>query len=358
MTSSSRRATRKDEHIKYALQGRLPHADFSDIRLIHNCLPELDLNQVNLRTSLAGFSMQAPVFINAITGGSENSIGINRALARVAREGNYAMAVGSQKAALQGTGVARKSFTVVREENPQGMVWANLGAYADKDMAKEAVEMIDADGLQIHLNVPQELAMPETEGDRSFNGLLSRIEDICRALKVPVMVKEVGFGIAGEQARLLSENGVSAIDVGGQGGTNFLKVESRRSKGGISPYLVDGWGIPTAISLAEALCTVDGKIDVVASGGINNSLNMAKALAMGASAVGVAGMAVRVLCKYGEKALLRRLKDLEAELAKILLMTGSASLQELRNKPLVITGYTEEWLRQRGFKFNRGSEKV
>jgi len=333
--------------LRHALKGKLRCADFQEVHLVHNSLPELDLSEVNLETRLAGIPMRSPLFINALTGGTPEAYKINRSLARVAREGGFAMAVGSQRVGLQHES-AEESFRVVRRENPGGIVWANLGAYADTREARAAVEMIEADGLQIHLNVPQELAMKE--GDVSFKGNLARINAVCEALKVPVMAKEVGFGMAAEQARELKEAGVQAIDVGGRGGTNFLNIETRRRDGntGFSPQLSNYWGIPTAVSLAEVLSSASGEVDVVASGGVNTSLNLAKSLAMGARAAGIAGMAVKILCRFGEKALLRRLQKLERELVRIMVMTGAGELEELRKKPLVVTGFTKEWIRQRG----------
>lgn len=337
------RLRRKDEHIIIRLKQKPALADFSDIELLHNCLPERNFDEVTLETSFLGMKLGSPFFINALTGGTPLSKRVNAALARVARECALPIALGSQMAALENPRV-QDTFKVVRRIYPGGLIWANLGPYATAELARRAVEMIDAAALQIHLNVPQELAM--REGERSFRGTLQRIEKIAAAVDCPVIVKEVGFGIAREQARLLVEAGAAAIDVGGRGGTNFIAIESRRSRRRFSPELLS-WGLPTAVSLLEVLDGAAGRAAVIASGGMFSSLNMAKALALGAQAVGIAGHPLYILLKKGPGALIRALRKLERELRLIMLMTGSASLEELRRAPLVITGFTGEWMKER-----------
>lgn len=337
------RLNRKDEHIIIRLKQKPSLADFSDIHFVHNCLPDRNLNEVTLETSLLGTELGSPLFINALTGGTPLSKLVNAALAGVARECGLPMALGSQMAALDNP-LVEDTFKVVREVYPEGQIWANLGAYATPELARRAIEMIDAAALQIHLNVPQELAMKE--GDCRFRGTLRRIEEIAAAVKCPVIIKEVGFGIAREQARLLIGAGAAAIDVGGRGGTNFVAIEGRRSRRSLSPEILS-WGLPTAISLLEVLDAAAGKAEVIAAGGMFSSLNIAKALALGARAVGIAGYPVYLLLKRGRRALVREIKKLERELRRIMLMTGSASLEELRRVPLVITGFTGEWMQQR-----------
>lgn len=340
------RFNRKDEHILIGLKQKRGLADFSDIHFIHNCLPERDLNEVNLKTRLHGVDLGSPFFINALTGGTPLAGRINAALALAARECNLPMALGSQAIALENP-AAVNSFRIVRKINPKGILWANLGSYATLEMARRAVEMIDAAALQIHLNVPQELAMKE--GDRCFRGALERIGRIAGALSKPVVVKEVGFGIAREQALLLLEAGVAAIDVGGRGGTNFLTLENRRSRRILSREILS-WGIPTAISLIEVLDAVKGEAGVIAGGGMCSGYNIARALALGADAVGLAGYPLQLVLRKGPRALIRAIGKLEEELRLLMLMTGSSSLPELRRVPLVITGFTREWMESRQIK--------
>ena len=345
MTKRDRsRLQRKDEHLALSLRQKPGLADFSEIRFVHNCLPEQDLDGVTLKTDLLGMALRSPLFINAVTGGTPRALKINADLAWAARECGLPMALGSQMAALEHPAV-RATFNVVRRVNPSGVIWANLGAYATPKMALQAVRMVGAQAVQIHLNVPQELAMGE--GDFRFRGNLERIRAVAAALPVPLIVKEVGFGMAREQALALLDAGAAAVDVGGRGGTNFLSIENYRAGAGISPEIL-GWGIPTAISLVEVLCAVEGKIPVIAAGGMASSLSIAKALALGASAVGMAGLPVYLLFKRGRRALVEEIKRIEGELRLIMLMAGASTLDELRQRPLVMTGFTAEWLERRG----------
>ena len=241
------RVDRKDEHIYYSLRKVPARADFSEIYLVHNCLPNLDFNEISLNATYMGRTYRSPLFINALTGGTRLALRVNAELAVVARDKDLPMAVGSQMAALENN-EALASFKIIRRVNPRGSIWANIGSYANSSMAKKAIRMIRADGLQIHLNVAQELMMPE--GDCNFAGMVDRIAQIVKTCQVPVIVKEVGFGIAREQALELMQVGVKAIDVAGRGGTNFIYIESRRSGRSISDELYR-WGIPTAISIVE-----------------------------------------------------------------------------------------------------------
>lgn len=346
------RLSRKDEHIRAVLIQKPGLADFKDIHLVPNSLPERNLDEVTLATTLAGMELGSPLFINALTGGTPLAKEVNADLAFVARECGMAMALGSQMAALENSRV-EDSFKVVRRVHPRGRFWANLGAYATPEMARRAIEMIDAAALQIHLNAAQELAMKE--GDRRFRGMLRRIEKIAAAVHCPVIVKEVGFGIAREQARLLIAAGASAIDVGGRGGTNFLEIESRRSREPFSPGL-STWGLPTALSLIEALDAAAGRrVGVIASGGMFSSLNIAKALALGAQAVGIAGYPLYLLLKRGRHTLIKAIRNLKRELRLIMLMSGAVSLEELQCIPLVITGFTGAWMKQRRLALHRGN---
>ncbi len=338
------RARRKDEHIYYSMCYAPQKADFSDVALIHNCLPDLNFNRINLETAYMGRTFRSPLFINAVTGGTKLGLRINALLAGVARRFGLPMAVGSQMAALESR-ASETSFKVVRRINPDGAIWANIGSYADPDLVLRAVKMIRADAVQIHLNAAQELIM--SDGDRAFEGMVSRIEKIIKTAGVPVIVKEVGFGMAREQAALLCRAGVSAVDTGGRGGTNFLAIESRRAGVNLSPGLKT-WGIPTAISIIEAASVLSGKTALFASGGIYDALDIAKALALGARAVGLAGYPLYCLLREGQSALVEKIENIETELRIIMMLTGAGTVTELQTRPLVITGYTAEWMKRRG----------
>ncbi|MFD0694855.1 type 2 isopentenyl-diphosphate Delta-isomerase [Paenibacillus sp. GCM10027628] len=346
------RISRKMEHVHYALEfGQSKQQGLSDVKLVHNCLPETSTDQIALKTQIGDLIMSSPILINAMTGGAQETESINRELAIVAREKGLAMAVGSQMSAIKNSEVA-SSYQVVRRENPNGLVFANLGSEATVDQALRAVDMIEANALQIHLNVMQELIMPE--GDRSFIGMLDRIAAIVQRVHVPVIVKEVGFGIVKENAKQLQSIGVHLLDVGGSGGTNFAAIENARRSAAMD-WLND-WGTPTSIALLEAL-SVYPRGAVIASGGITNALEAAKALALGASAVGMAGAFLKVLRTDGTDALHRFADELEQGLILIMTALGAKTVQELWHHPVVITGETAEWCRSRGIDITAYAER-
>lgn len=255
------------------------------------------------------------------------------------------MAVGSQKIALNGE--AADSFKIVRHVNPRGMVFANIGAEVDVEDAVKAVEMLEANALQIHLNIAQEMVMKE--GRKNFKGLLEKIKQITHNIKVPVIVKEVGFGIAREQARMLVDTGVKIIDVGGFGGTNFIAIENRRRR---FDRLInfESWGIPTPISLIEVINEVKDEADIISSGGLRSGLDVAKSLALGAKAGAFAGLFLYILVNKGPQVLKKFINKIETELKYAMVMTGSKNLDELRQRPLIIEGKTLCWMKNRGIR--------
>jgi isopentenyl-diphosphate Delta-isomerase len=336
------RAKRKWDHIQHALTtGQKSLTGFQDVTFIHQSLPDTRLEHASLKTEIGELYLSSPIFINAMTGGGgEKTWEINRDLAIAARETGLAIAVGSQMSALKDENEAA-SYRVVRKENPNGILFANLGSEATLDQAKAAVEMIEANALQIHLNVIQELVMPE--GDRDFIGALKRIENIVHNLEVPVIVKEVGFGMSKETGRRLKEAGISIADVGGFGGTNFSKIENERRQRHI-PFF-DNWGIPTAVSIAEA--SNEGGLAVLASGGIQNSTEAAKSIALGADAVGMAGALLKVLVNENVDSLIEEINNLHYELKLIMTALGAENIKQLQDAPLIIGGEVYHWLQQR-----------
>lgn len=327
---------------------------FEDIHFVHNCLPEINRWEINTAVKFCGWELKFPLMINAITGGIDEAAGINRSLAAVARKLGIPMAVGSQAAALQDREV-EFSYKVVREENPDGFIAANVSAGLSPEEALNAVEMINADALQLHLNIPQEVMMPENEGELSFQGYLDNIRETVRSSHVPVIVKEVGCGIAREQAEQIISTGVAALDVGGKGGTNFILIEGLRHNGETAhPFL--NWGLSTAASLAEVVHSAGlqaGQVDIVASGGIRSGLDTAKALALGGSLIGIAGPLVRCFFKGGEEEVEHYLLGIEKQLRQVMIMLGARNVSELREKPLVILGDTAQWLQRRGIDPDR-----
>jgi len=348
------RQQRKKDHLKYALEtAELSGLNgFSDVYLVYEGLPELDLHQVDTSIEFLGKKLKAPILINAITGGHTDVRQVNRSLARSAALAGIAMAVGSQTAGLEDPAV-QDTYRVARDENPDGVLLANLGAFTEPEKVKEAVAMIEADGIQLHLNVAQELAM--TEGDRNFSGVLANIAKIVDQSPVPVIVKEVGFGLSLETVKRLHDSGVQHIDIGGKGGTDFIKIEYIRS-GRDYQGSFQNIGIPSAASLIEAL-SLDLPLSVVATGGFSGGSDSAAALALGAKLVGMAGHFLQVLFAGGEQGLMERIDNIIDELRKTMVMVGAGNLAELASKPVIITGFTAEWLLRRGVDIAKYSRR-
>lgn len=289
-------ANRKIDHIHINLEKDVASAlttGLEDYRLIHQALPEMSLANVDLGQHLFGKHQPVPVLVSSMTGGTEEAARLNRILATAAQEVGLAMGVGSQRAAIKDPSV-EDSFKV-RQYAPDILLFANLGVvqlnagYGISE-CRRAVEMIDANALVLHLNPLQEALQPE--GDVDFGGLAAKIGQVCQALEVPVIVKEVGWGISVQAAQMLVDAGVSVIDVAGAGGTSWSQVEMYRIA---DPYqaatagaFVD-WGIPTTDSIRNVR-SVNDKILLFASGGLQNGIDITKCLALGASLGGMAGI--------------------------------------------------------------------
>lgn len=341
-----KRQERKNQHLQYALE--LPAGPLSsgweDVKLIHQALLQGNMAAIDTSTVILEKRLKLPIIINAMTGGAPGLEKINAALARVAAECGLGMAVGSQTAAVTDK-TLRYTYEVVRKVNPEGLVLANVSALAEPRAALEAVEMIQADALQLHLNGLQELLM--REGDRDFVNLAANIANIMDQSPVPVIVKEVGCGLSKETAHGLYNIGVRSLDVSGAGGTNFAAIELARSGATERDYLRT-WGLSTVVSLLEVNSLELPFTTVLASGGIRNALDICKALSLGADSVAMAGSILKVLLEDGEEALARRIEELGEELQILMLLMGRSRITELREQPLVITGSTKEWCEQRG----------
>jgi isopentenyl-diphosphate delta-isomerase len=340
------RQSRKLDHLKYslALADGPGSSGFADFSLIHNCLPDLAVDEVSLSTTVAGLKLRQPVIINAITGGAADVTGINAQLAEVARECGAALAVGSQYAAIENPAV-HDSYKIIRKVNPDGVVFANLGAHTTPADAARAVDMLAADAIQIHLNVAQELFMPE--GDRDYRGYLANIAAIAVGSRVPVIVKEVGCGIAREQAAALAAVGVRAVDVGGRGGTNFVAIEAARRQDEIAADFLD-WGIPTAVSAVEVASVLPPAVDMIVSGGIRSPLDAVKSLVIGGRAVAIAAPLVRRLDAAGLPATIAWFGEFLGDIRRYMVLVGAATVGHLTAVPLVIGGASREWLLDRG----------
>ncbi|RKD25685.1 type 2 isopentenyl-diphosphate Delta-isomerase [Ammoniphilus oxalaticus] len=337
------RTSRKKEHIELAYQtGLSGRHGFEDVKFVHNCIPESAFSLTSLNTVIGGLSFSSPIIINAMTGGAHETAEVNRKLAIFARECGLAMAVGSQMAAIKDPRTI-ESYTVARQLNPNGILMANLGAEATVAQALQAVEMIEADMLQIHLNVMQELIMPE--GDRDFRGVLERIEAIVEAAPCPVMIKEVGFGIDFKAAEKLATLGIAALDIGGSGGTNFAKIENERRVDRLDMF--HDWGLNTTQSLLEVAPLREG-VDIIATGGISNGLEIAKALSIGAKGVGMAGYFLKLALQATEKEALLAIEQLHHQLRIVMTALGVDRLEQMGAQPVVISGDTYHWATMRG----------
>jgi isopentenyl-diphosphate Delta-isomerase len=346
------RAKRKRDHIEYALStGQQEMTGFDDVKFVHQSLSDTALIDIDLQSRIGELSLSSPIFVNAMTGGGGGYTSkINSDLSILARETGVALAVGSQMSALKDPG-ERRTYEIVRKNNPDGVIFANLGSEATVQQANEAVEMIEANALQIHLNVIQELTMPE--GDRDFRGALERIENISDALSVPVIVKETGFGISKETAQKLSKTSISAIDVGGFGGTNFSRIENQRRQRMLDFF--DDWGIPTAVSIVEG-CT-SSNLPIIASGGIRTSLEIVKALSLGACSAGMAGAVLRSMIDRGVNETINEVHEIHADIKYLMCALGCDKVQDLHTVPLMLTGEVHHWLKLRGLEPARFSNR-
>lgn len=340
---------RKDEHVSLAraFHQKPKENDFDDVRLIHSSLVNTRPEEIDLSTEILGLKLSAPFYINAMTGGSEKTKKINHDLAIIARETNLMMATGSVSAALKDPNVA-DSYTVVREVNPHGLILGNMGAGRTSDDAKKIVDLLQADGFQIHLNVPQELVMPE--GDRDFHEWSKNIAETVQQLSVPVIVKEVGFGMNRETIQQLQALGVKAVDVSGRGGTSFSQIENARRKKRELNYL-DDWGQSTVISLLEAQEIND--LTILASGGIRNAYDIFKALCLGAKAVGISAGILDYLISNGIDATVEMIEDWKIQLRRLYLMTDKATTADLVHNPIILSGAPKEWCEARGIDYKK-----
>lgn len=348
------RENRKLEHLECALKfAELPiNNGFSDIYLVNDALPELDFDQIDTFLDFLDKKLSAPLLINAMTGGHPDVKQINTSLAKVAAMTGIALAVGSQTAGLENPEV-RHTYRVARDENPDGVLLANLSALASLDMAKEAIDMIAADGIQLHLNAAQELSMGE--GDRKFGGTLANIEKIVKESPVPVIIKEVGYGLSRETVQRLYDAGVRYIDIGGKGGTDFVKIENMRSNRDADGTF-QNIGILTAPSLIETL-SLNLPVTIIGSGGFTGGTDTVSALVLGAKLVGIAGHFLQVYAMNSEEGLYQRIQNIIDNLRRTMLMIGAANLVELAGKPAVITGFTAEWLLRRGVDISKYGQR-
>lgn len=340
MKKVTQTSARKSEHIRINLEERVASSlttGLESFHFIHHALPELDLQSVELSSTVFGRTLNAPLLISSMTGGVEEARQINHSLAQAAQHTRIAMGVGSQRAAIEDP--TWSSSFQVRQVAPDILLFANLGAVQlnygyTADHCHRAVDMIQADALILHFNALQEAV--QHEGDTNFSGLLAKVETVCKKLPVPVVAKEVGWGFSGEIARQLADAGVQAIDIAGAGGTSWTQVEKYRandeSQARLASAFID-WGIPTADSIQQVRAAVPHML-VFASGGLHNGIDAAKCIALGASLCGMAGLFLKAAVQSTDR-VVQTILEIKRELEVCMFAAGVANLDQLQKTALI-----------------------
>lgn len=330
------REIRKKEHVENYLRTTYRGDTLlGDVFLEHNSLPDLNFDEIDTKTEFLGKTIDYPIIINAMTGGTDFAQDINKELSLIAKEFNIPMAVGSQTIALCEKESCKQSFRVVRENlGEKGVVIGNLNAHATLEEVKKALDMIEADGIQLHLNPAQEIVM--LEGDRDFKGILKNIENIVKSIDKPVIVKEVGFGMSKNVAKRLYNIGVRNIDISGTGGTNFIEIENIRFREMDFSDIYE-WGIPTALSLVKCR-ELPRDLNIIASGGIRTSIDIVRSLVLGANLVGISGEILSYLLHGGYDSAKEYLDTTIHKIKILMLLQGKKNIEELRKSDYKITG--------------------
>ncbi len=353
---------RKIEHVNVALGQDVSapqRASWSDIQFVHQALPEVDLDAIDTSVNFLDHTLRYPIFVSSLTGGHPDVMNINRNLARAAEQYGLAIGVGSQRAAIVNPDLA-PTYAVMREHAPHAFLIANIGAPQLIPQARHvaftleqvqcAIDMIGANALAVHMNNLQEAAQPE--GDRRAVGAAAALKALTAQVKLPVIAKETGAGVSREQAFLLRSCGVSAIDVGGAGGSSMAAMEAERSRSrGDERTLSIGllyrdWGIPTPIAVVEASTA---RLPLISTGGVRSGLDIARALTLGASVVGMAFPFLKAASESYES-VCELLETTIAQLKVAMQLSGAATIAQLREVDVVVTGETRNWLTMRGFE--------
>jgi isopentenyl-diphosphate delta-isomerase len=340
-------SARKADHLDLATSGDVGFRQRTTllecVELVHDALPELDLASIDTSTTLLGKRLQAPILIAAMTGGTERAERINHELAAIAEERGYAFGLGSQRAMLKNP--AALATYAVRSVAPNALVLGNLGVVQAGKLTtgqvRELCSAVGADALCIHLNPAMELI--QSDGDRDFRGCLATIARLSEELPIPVIAKETGCGLSPSVAERLKSRGIRHVDVSGAGGTSWVAVEMHRAAGtgrALGETFRD-WGVPTAASVLFVARA--GFETIFATGGIRDGLDIAKAIALGASAGGIARSSLQALENGGRTAALAFFDRLEAELKTAMLLVGARDLAALRRAPRLVRGELTSW---------------
>lgn len=350
---------RKEEHVRIALEEPVTPpgltTGFEDVHLVHDAISDLDLDDVRITSMFETEEISSPIIISSMTGGFPGAKEINRNLARAAEVLRIPMAIGSVRAGLSSPS-SRDTYSIVREVAPNIIIISNIGAQQLRsggfEIAMEAIDIVKADAIAIHFNKLQEVIMPE--GEPRMRGTKEKIIEVIDKLEIPCIAKETGCGISMEAARDLKEMGFDYVDVSGAGGTNFAVIETYRAmRKGVPEKAAMGrlfanWGIPTSISIIEASYA---GAKVIASGGITDGLNGAKALALGARYIGVARPLLEQAVR-GHEHVIKWIRDFQLQLKIAMFLSGAKDIEELRKKPVVVTGKVREWTSLRGIEIS------
>lgn len=324
---------RKDEHILYALEQKSSYNSFDEVELIHSSLPLYNLDEIDLSTEFAGRKWDFPFYINAMTGGSNKGREINQKLAQVAETCGILFVTGSYSAALKNT--TDDSFSV-KSSHPNLLLGTNIGLDKPVELGLQTVEEMNPVLLQVHVNVMQELLMPE--GERKFRSWQSHLADYSKQIPVPIVLKEVGFGMDAKTIERAYEFGVRTVDLSGRGGTSFAYIENRRS--GQRDYL-NQWGQSTMQALLNAQEWKD-KVELLVSGGVRNPLDMIKCLVFGAKAVGLSRTVLELVETYTVEEVIGIVQGWKADLRLIMCSLNCATIADLQKVDYLLYGKLKE----------------
>ncbi|HHL0757734.1 TPA: type 2 isopentenyl-diphosphate Delta-isomerase [Streptococcus agalactiae] len=324
---------RKDDHIKYALKYQSPYNSFDDIELIHSSLPKYNVNDIDLSTHFAGQSFEFPFYINAMTGGSEKGKAVNHKLAQVAQATGIVMATGSYSAALKND---EDDSYPTTDLYPDLKLATNIGLDKPLPAAESTVKAMNPIFLQVHVNVMQELLMPE--GEREFHMWRSHLKEYVDNIQCPLILKEVGFGMDLQSIKDAYDIGITTVDISGRGGTSFAYIENQRGRD--RSYL-NTWGQTTAQSLINAQSMMD-KMDILASGGIRHPLDMVKCLVLGAKAVGLSRAVLELVERYPVDDVIAILNSWKEDLRMIMCALSCKKITDLRQVNYILYGQLKE----------------
>ncbi|MCW1396938.1 type 2 isopentenyl-diphosphate Delta-isomerase [Streptococcus agalactiae] len=324
---------RKDDHIKYALKYQSPYNSFDDIELIHSSLPKYNVNDIDLSTHFAGQSFEFPFYINAMTGGSEKGKAVNHKLAQVAQATGIVMVTGSYSAALKND---EDDSYPTTDLYPDLKLATNIGLDKPVPAAESTVKAMNPIFLQVHVNVMQELLMPE--GEREFHMWRSHLKEYIDNIQCPLILKEVGFGMDLQSIKDAYDIGITTVDISGRGGTSFAYIENQRGRD--RSYL-NTWGQTTAQSLINAQSMMD-KMDILASGGIRHPLDMVKCLVLGAKAVGLSRTVLELVERYPVDDVIAILNSWKEDLRMIMCALNCKKITDLRQVNYILYGQLKE----------------